>query len=416
MNKPPVSLADYLLSRRDAILQSWRISCDQDIALKHVVILDRREFDDHVPMLLQVLEQRLSRKAETESPVSIAHDHGFHRWRRGRGLNEILVELDYLYAILHREVLRYQELFFALSPTELAETFVEISRIKEETIRGSIGEYLKQEQRAADRRIAGLDRALMNLNQLGRDRNDLLRTSSHDLKSGFGIIQGVTTLLEQEDSQAPERGRLFEILKRNLVNLQNMLGQLTDLSRLEAGKETLQLTKFDASLVLREIISGMEPLAEEKGLKLLAEGSDKLMVTGDKIKLSRIVQNLLINSVKYTDQGLISVAWSSVDNFRWYIGVQDSGRGLPAEVVNLMGGILQPITEITEILDPDAAADALPEAPESSLEEDVPQISGEGLGLHIVKNLCDLMQADLAVETVPGKGTLFSIRMPFSYE
>ncbi len=416
MITPSVSLADYLLSRRDAILQGWRISCDQDETLTHVVMLDRREFDDHVPMLLQVLEQRLSQQAETENPVSIAHDHGFHRWRRGRGLTEILTELDYLYAILHREVLLYQELFSALSSTNLADTFVEIARIKEETIRGSIAEYLRQEQRAADRRVAGLDQALMNLNQLGRDRNELLRTSSHDLKSGFGVIQGVATLLEQEENQAPERARLFEMLKRNLTNLQNMLGQLTDLSRLEAGKETLQLTGFDASLVLREFIAGIEPLAEEKGLKLLAEGPEKLMVTGDKVKLLRIVQNLLMNSVKYTDQGLISVAWSSVDSFRWYIGVQDSGRGLPLEVTNFIGGILQPITDITEVLDPNTTDDALPEAPENSTVADQSLTSGEGLGLHIVKNLCDLAQADLAVETIIGKGTLFSIRMPVSYE
>lgn len=416
MTAPPVSLADYMLSRRDAILQSWRISCDQDKALAHVVILDRREFDDHVPMLLQVLGQRLSQKMESESPVSIARDHGFHRWRRGRGLSEILLELDYLYAILHREVLHYQELFSALSPAELAETFVEIARIKEETIRGGIAEYLRQEQRAANRRVAGLDQALMNLNQLGRDRSALLRTSSHDLKSGFGVIQGVTALLEQEENQAPERVRLFEMLKRNLTNLHNMLEHLTDLSRLEAGKETLQLSKFDASEVLREIVAVIVPLADEKGLKLLVEGPDQLMVVSDKVKLLRVLQNLLMNAVKYTDQGIISVAWSPVDSFRWYIGVQDSGRGLPSEVTDIIGGILQPITEITEVLNPEIADDALPEAPEDTSDAVRVKTSGEGLGLHIVKNLCDLMQADLAVETIMGKGTLFSIRLPVHYE
>ena len=416
--KPSVEIADYLFSRRDAILQRWRMRCEEDETLAHVVVLDRIEFNDHLPMILNILGQRLCNQPEEASPVRLANYHGLHRWRKGRMLGDILNELDYLYDILNDELRIFKEFNARIDATFILTAAVQIARLKEETIRGSVTEYTIQQQIAAASRSAGLQRALDNLNQLGRDRGDILRKSSHDLKSNFGVIQGVTSLLNQDGRSEDERAQLVEMLSRNLTHLQDVLVQLTDLARLEAGQEELQISGFDASRTIGEIVAVARPLAEGKGLMLMANGPERMQVQGDVVKVKRVLHNLLMNAISYTDGGVVSVSWSSEDGVRWYIGIQDSGPGLPRNFASVISAQLEPHPEPTAILEPDPRAGTdLP--PITQPEDPVTTPSkpgGEGLGLHIIKHLCELMSASLVVESVAGKGTLFSIRFPMTYD
>ncbi len=415
---PPLKIADYLFNRRDAILQRWRMKCEEDEALAHVVVLDRVEFNDHLPMILNILGQRLRNEPEDANPVRLATFHGLHRWRKGRMLGDIINELDYLYDILIDEVGIFKNHNPQTASEDVLTAALQIARLKEETIRGSVMEYALQQQIAATSRSAGLQRALDDLNQLGRDRGDILRKSSHDLKSNFGVIQAVTSLLKKEDRSENERTELVQMLSRNLTHLQDILVQLTDLARLEAGQEEIQLSKFDASRIIDEIVSAARPLAEGKGLMLMADGPEKLEVQGDVVKLKRIIHNLLINAIGYTSTGVVSVSWSSEDGIRWYIGIQDSGPGLPMNLASVISAQLEPHPEPTAVLEPDPSA-GTQQPPVSQPENPVGgpgQTGGEGLGLHIVKHLCELMSASLAVESVAGKGSLFSIRLPISYD
>ena len=415
--EPPVEIADYLFSRRDAILQRWRMKCEEDEGLAHVVVLDRIEFNDHLPMILNVLGQRLRNEPEESDPVRLATFHGLHRWRKGRALGDILNELDYLYEILNDELRIFKKHKGQIGTSAILNAALQIARLKEETIRGSVTEYAVQQQIAAASRSAGLQRALDDLNQLVRNRGDILRKSSHDLKSNFGVIQGVASLLNKDGRPEEERAQLVEMLGRNLTHLQDVLGQLTDLARLEAGQEELHISTFDASSTLWEIVAATRPLAESKGLMLMDNGPERLEVQGDLVKVKRVVHNLLMNAVKYTSAGVVSVSWSSEDGVRWYIGIQDSGTGLPSNLASVISAQLKPHPEPTAVLEPDPETGT--ETPPISQPEypvDGPnQGGGEGLGLHIVKHLCELMSASLVVESVAGKGTLFSIRLPMVY-
>ncbi|GHB64499.1 sensor histidine kinase [Persicitalea jodogahamensis] len=415
---PPVKIADYLFSRRDAILQRWRMKCEEDESLAHVVVLDRIEFNDHLPMILNILGQRLRNEPEDADPVHLANFHGLHRWRKGRMLGDILNELDYLYEILNDELTIFKEFNPEADVTEILTAAVQIARLKEETIRGSVTEYAIQQQIAAASRSASLQRALDDLNKLGRNRGEILRTSSHDLKSNFGVIQGVTSLLNQDGRTEEERAQLIKMLSRNLTSLQDVLVQLTDLARLEAGQEEFQLSEFDASKIIREVVAGARPVAEGKKLMLMADGPEEMKVQGDVVKVKRIVHNLLMNAIRYTSQGVVSVSWSSEDGVRWHIGIQDSGPGLPPNLASVISAQLKPHSEPTAVLEPDPTAGtqhppiSLPEEPIASPG----QPDGEGLGLHIVRHLCELMSASLTVESVAGKGSLFSIRLPMAYD
>ena len=409
-NQAAAGLAAYLFNRRDAILNKWRVACEKDPTLSHVAALNREEFNNLLPIILNVMDQRLRHQPEAADPMKVAHAHGLHRWHKGRSLTDLLTELDYLYEVIGEELQLYRQQFPDVDPEVVLTASALIAALKSETVKGSASEYDTLQQLAAADRGAGLQQALDQLNQLGRDRSDLLRTSSHDLKSTFGVIQGATFLLNQEGKSEEERTQLVEMLNRNLTNVRTMLVQLTDLARLEAGQESLEVKEFDASRTLRELVESAQPLAREKSLVLRADGPETLMVENDAIKIQRIVQNLLLNAIRYTAEGMVSVSWSAEGGHRWYISVQDSGPGLPPGVASRLATQLEPDPEVSAVMNRDPTTDDI-DLPAVSPVSEPGKVGGEGIGLHIVKRLCDLLSASFEVETQADRGTIFRIRL-----
>ena len=88
-----------------------------------------------------------------------------------------------------------------------------------------------------------------------------------------------------------------------------MLNDVMDLARLEAGQEQRSVEPFDAAVLLRELCEGLQPLAGERGLLLKAVGPTTFPVEGDTVKTRRIVQNLLLNALKYTQEGGVTATW-----------------------------------------------------------------------------------------------------------
>jgi signal transduction histidine kinase len=415
--QPSAELAKHLLNRRDAILNKWRTVCEQDPTLSHVASLTREEFNNMLPITLNILGQRLQAQSEEADATTVASAHGLHRWHHGQPLRNVLTELNHLYRLLFDELTLYQQLNPQTDLAVLLAASGQLAQLKSETIEGSATEYEAQQRLAATSRSAGLQQALTQLNQLSRERGDLLRASSHDLNGSFATIQGAAFLLNQEGKTEEDRTRLANMLNQNLTGVRNMLRQLTDLARLEAGQESLDIQPFDAAVLLRELVAIAQPLAIQKGLTFQTDGPDTLPVKGDAVKIQRIVQNLLLNAVKYTPTGLISVSWSSEGNYRWYVSIQDSGPGLPENSMGmLLGQRLYPVTEPSAVLKRDSTTDYVA-APSADPGPFVPEVAGdqpirngEGIGLHIVKQLCELMGANIDVETGSGNGTLFRVR------
>ena len=402
-------LAAYLHNRRNAVLDKWRTACEQDPRLAHVVSLSREEFNNMLPALLEILESRLRSHPDVVDPIQLAKAHGLHRWHKGRSLHDLMIELDYLYDILSEELHLFRQINPNADPMALLTAAEQIARLKSETMAGSATEYDVQQQLTAASRSNGLQQALDQLNQLSRNRTDLLRTSSHDLKGTLGVIQGAAFLLNQEGKTDEERGQLVEMVNRNLGSIRTMLAQLTDLARLEAGQEKIDNHPFDAAQLLRELVAAVQPLADEKKLTLQADGPDTLPVTGDAVKVQRIMQNLLLNAIKHTPRGIVSVSWSREGNYRWYVSVQDSGAGLPGGQVAMLARQLEPLPEQSSVFNRDPQQEDIdlpPADPSATSAESV----GEGIGLHIVKHLCDLLGANIDVETSPS-GTLVRIRL-----
>ncbi len=198
-----------------------------------------------------------------------------------------------------------------------------------------------------------------------------------------------------------ERAEMLSMLQRNLRQVTQMLTQLLDYSRLEAGQEQFQDEPFDAAFILREMIAGLQPMAAEQHLFLRGVGSETLPVEGDGVKFSRIAQNLIINALKYTDRGGVTVNWKmDAASNRWTFSVHDTGPGLPPSLISMLTSPPSPETE----------------QPNGVNGKEATSSSGEGIGLFIVKRLCNLLGGQIRVAGQPGEGTLIEIELPLKYK
>jgi signal transduction histidine kinase len=349
-----------------------------------------------------------------------AKSHGLHRWQKALALAETIREINHLTQSLFNELQTYLELFPQTDARLLFKVQQQIVLVMTETMHGSVKKYDELQRLEAANRVAALQQALDQMEDLSRQRGNILRTSSHDLRGSFGIINSAAYLLKAESLSDQEREQYTDMLSRNLANVQSMLDNLMALARLEAGEETLHLEHVDASELLTEIVESVQPMASQRGLVLQANGPDSLLVETDKIKLQRIVQNLLINSLTYTSSGFVSISWSQQGEARWVIGIQDSGPGLSSGSTGLLVKQLKPTVDVTSTTGVDQAepVSVLPNAnqeipPGPTLAEEKPRTGnyGEGVGLQIVKRLCDLLEANLEIESQSGRGTLFRILM-----
>jgi signal transduction histidine kinase len=240
------------------------------------------------------------------------------------------------------------------------------------------------------------------------------------------VVKGATTLLSDAGLPLAEplRTEVAEMLSKSVSSLHDMLNDLLSLARLEAGHEQRELTSFDAALLLRDFCTASQSAATDRGLFLKMDGPSTLPVVGDKTKVLRILQNLLLNAVKYTQRGGVSVTWGidqGRDTDRWTFSVQDTGPGIDE---NEAAPLAQELLNATEAANEARAAstdrrrDIVPATalPSESAPPPPNQQPGEGVGLTIVKRLCELLDAGMELATKPGYGSTFRVILPRNYD
>lgn len=410
---PSITIAAYLFAKREVILNNWFTRVTEDASSAAVIGLTRDEFNDQVPLILEILDQRLRHQRPQVDPIVVAAEHGVHRWHKGYNLTELLQELAHLHTLLIHELEVYGSIYTDTQLSVLSNAYQLVNEIMHEAIRGSAAKYNELQRQDASQQAANLQQALQALDELTRQRGELLRSASHDLRSHFSLLSGAAWMLDQPGTEQ-EQKQWRDMWQRNLDNAAMLLMKLMDLARLEAGQETLQLESFDAAELLRQIAENVHPTAEQRQLAFEWSGPKSLLVAGDPVKVQRIVQNLLINALNHTQQGWITLSWSREDNFRWTVSIQDSGPGLPPDIVGQLGQALVPTVDSTSVFREEDTKQPLPK-PEDAIPANPVQPKGEGIGLLIVKRLCELLRANLDIETRPGAGTLFRVRFPINY-
>jgi hypothetical protein len=184
---------------------------------------------------------------------------------------------------------------------------------------------LRQAEAVAE--VAELERGLQGLTVLGVKRADAWREATHDLRGSVGVLQTVSAILDREGAPEAVRSQSLRVLKRGVLSLHELLSNLVDLARLDAGQDQLYLDTFDAAAALRELCESLRQMATERSLFLRTTGPTVLEVQGDRIKVLRVAQNLLLNALRFAREGGVTVEWhvhGTSERPRWQVSIADS--------------------------------------------------------------------------------------------
>ena len=308
-----IALADHVARYRDVIVAGWQRSIQRDPELTDGESLPRADLIDHIPEMLAAFERNL-RAAAIEAAV-VAKDpgqqsaaaHGLQRWKQGYDLREVARELGKLNECVILELNNYAKAHSRFSPDALTRAQQVWSALCSISIEESVSQYFAMQQEEAAGHVKDLESALQQIRELEQQRGEIWRQAAHDLRGNLSVVANVTVGLTRHGSRAGSRTDFVRILMRNVTSLHHLLNDVTSLARLQAGRETRQIEPLDVTPLLQSLCEGIRPIAVQRGLYLKSEGPAGFATDGDAVKIRRIAQNLILNAVKYTLQGGITV-------------------------------------------------------------------------------------------------------------
>jgi signal transduction histidine kinase len=424
-------LAAWLAAKRAAILQAWRTRVQLDPELTTASSLPRSQFNDHIPALLDAYEQRLRQRSPAESASAEERrredsaGHGLQRWQQGYHLREVTREWGHLQLCLAEELQSFEVGHPNLAVGVMSRAWRALAELCGQGVTDSTARYFQLQQAEAGGHVRDMQSTLEEVRNLDRRRTELFRQAAHDLRGNFGVVANATSGLTRSAVPEATRDELLRILQRSVSSLHWMLDEMLDLARLQAGYELRDVQPFDAAALLRDLYDNVRTLASERALLLEAEGPQSLIVEGDAVKVRRVAQNLLLNALKYTGAGSVVLSWGdSRDNDpkRWMLCIRDTGPGFHSGPHSPLAEALKDATAESmhsahEPADPavtPTAGSTDPGQPGTGAHRSVPE-RGEGIGLSIVKRLCELLDATVELES-SAKGTIFRVILPRRYE
>lgn len=238
-----------------------------------------------------------------------------------------------------------------------------------------------------------LEEANAHLRELDRLKSRFVSMVSHELRTPLTSVQGYTEMLKAGIYGALSE-KQTQALDRILINTRQLIGIVNDLldqARIEAGQLALHPVSLSPRELLTNVHSTMEPLANKNGLQLTASCDENLpqKLIGDQQRLQQILINLINNAIKFTPDGVVNIHFYRSDPQRWIMQISDTGRGIPEDALDY---IFEPFRQV-----------------DGSITR---SHKGIGLGLSIVKQLVELMEGDITVESKIGEGSTFRINLP----
>lgn len=234
-----------------------------------------------------------------------------------------------------------------------------------------------------------LEAANQYARQLLESREKLILTVTHDIKSPLSSIIGYIELLN--NTEVTNRQSYFlKNMKGSSEHILNLVTNLLDLSKLESNKMPLEEVIFNPAQLFQEVCDSFLPLAETKKLRLTCKIGKDLNhdCKGDALRIRQILSNLLSNAVKYTSKGTIFFeAVTTTTDDKIIIRIKDSGPGMTQEEQEM---IFKEFTRLSS----------------------ASTIEGTGLGLTITLKLVELLNGEMSLESTPGAGSCFTIKLP----
>lgn len=234
-----------------------------------------------------------------------------------------------------------------------------------------------------------LNRAKEEAEKASKAQADFLSTMSHEIRTPLNSVIGIAHILLDQNPRSDQLENL-QALKFSGENLLNLINDILDFNKIEAGKIQLEERPFDLHKVIRGVYNTHSFKAEEKGLKLSYEFDDSISsyLKGDPTRISQIVNNLLSNAIKFTDEGAVIVkvqkTGETANKDHLYFEVLDTGPGIPEES---QSEIFKNFTQASST--------------------STRKYGGTGLGISITQRLLSLYNSELNVSSIVGKGTRF---------
>lgn len=235
--------------------------------------------------------------------------------------------------------------------------------------------------------------ALRAAEKAGEAKSTFLANMSHEIRTPLNGVLGMLELVLRDE---PDQGRrqYLEIAYKSAHSLLNLLGDVLDYSRLEAGELHVVSEPYSLTELIHEVVSLFKSQAEAKGLHIAVSIDPKIpaSISGDEARVRQVLANFFSNALKFTNQGQIEVSVTTEQTgskAHWCLEVKDTGIGMPAAALK---ALFQRFSQV------DASATR--------------QHGGSGLGLAICKQLVEMMGGEIGVRSIEHKGSTFWIRLP----
>ncbi len=248
-----------------------------------------------------------------------------------------------------------------------------------------------------DAKVDELAQLNMRLYEMNRLKDDFLANMSHELRTPLNSIIGFSEVLQNIDSLNEKQKRYARNIQKSGRLLLEMINDILDLAKLEAGKMEIRPAEFRVDVVINAQCDMMRKMAEDKNIDLIAHiDHDLPPVYQDQGKIQQILTNLLSNAVKFTPEGgRIDVYAGRDEDGHLTMTVQDTGVGIAEEDREI---VFEKFRQSSTILGSDGLTR---------------EYSGTGLGLSILRELCRLLHGEISFESELGKGSVFRVVLPW---
>jgi PAS domain S-box-containing protein len=236
---------------------------------------------------------------------------------------------------------------------------------------------------------AALENALEEIKGMEALKDQFLTTLTHELKTPLVALKGFMELLKSGRVPEENKDEYFTICWRNLEKLEKQINNLLDLARLSHGRDQVEMGKVDLAALLSNEIENLKPMAAENKINLKVQGPKNLFVHGNAEKLMQLVDNLLLNAIKYNKQGGEVQALLKQMNQKAVLTISDTGVGIKRE-------------DIAHIFN------------RFYRSQDISgsgRLEGLGIGLSLVQEIVRLHKGNVHVDSTKGHGTTFTVEI-----
>jgi PAS domain S-box-containing protein len=251
------------------------------------------------------------------------------------------------------------------------------------------------EEKEYQEKLRSIARQEQEANQL---KSRFLATMSHEIRTPMNVIIGITEIQLQKDDNPPDTKDAFEKIYESGNLLINIINDILDFSKITEGKMEITPFRYGLPSLINDTAQLHYLRSESKPIEFIVSlnADTPLELLGDELRIKQILNNLLSNAFKYTDKGEVELSVSyepcgdtSNEDVIIVFRIRDTGQGLSEEH---LGRLFEDYMRFNQ--------------------DKNRSVTGTGLGLSITKRLVDLMNGEIAVESRPGKGSVFTVRLP----